>query len=237
MLTNARSAATAIESWAREDPAALSSRPASDSGTIAPDVVADPPAAENDDGPSAPAVVPAPRGYLDLDVLVGVGFDGSAWFGGGLAGCAVLGPVCPGAGARIGIDPAVSGDSELLETRRLMVNLVGTLDFPVRFDAFALRPGIDIGAAFVRMSKLSVDEGGDHENSGDELWNAQRWEFAVGAHLTGAIQLGKGFALTVGVAALVLPAAGTDPLRDDDSSLAGVPRGSVRGIVGLEYAI
>ncbi|HUT78090.1 MAG TPA: hypothetical protein VM285_10410, partial [Polyangia bacterium] len=118
MLTNARSAATAIESWAREDPAALSSRPAGDSGTIAPDVVADPPVA---------AVVPAPRGYLDLDVLVGVGFDGSAWFGGGLAGCALLGPVCLGAGARIGIDPAASGDSDLLETRRLLVEIVAVL--------------------------------------------------------------------------------------------------------------
>jgi hypothetical protein len=59
----------------------------------------------------------------------------------------------------------------------------------------------------------------------------------LGAHVTGAISLGKRFALTVGVAVPVLPAADTGAFVREDASLAGVPRGLVRGSVGLEYAL
>jgi hypothetical protein len=240
-VTSAKSAATVVESWLQEDPTALFPRTASDMDDVAPGAVASqpPPPAPVIADVASPAASsgPSPRAYFDLDGVAGVGFDGSGWFGGGLSGCAALGPVCLGAGAKIAGDPRVSGDSAEFKTRRLLLDLVALLDYPVRLRGFTLRPGIDLGAAFARMKGLGVEADGEHENSGDELSGAQRWEFALGAHLVGAISLGKGLALTVGVAIVVLPAADTGTFGDDDASFAGVPRGVVRGSVGLEYAL
>jgi hypothetical protein len=243
-VASAGSAATIVESWLQEDPTALSTPAAVEEPSPAPVEAAPLP---------APTGAPRRRAYFDLDGTAGVGFDGSGWFGGGLAGCAALGPLCLGAGAAVRVDPKVSGDSDELETQRLELDLVALLDVPVRFGGFTLRPGIDLGAAFVRMSKTvpagsgeEEEQEGDHEGedegedgrSGDgEDWIVQRWELALGAHLKAAIALGKGFALTIGVAVLVLPAADTSSFRGEESSLAGIPRGSVLGSVGLEYAL
>jgi len=249
-VATASSAATIVESWLQEDPTALSPRTAGNSDVVATVVVApiaveDPPPVEVADPPRPAPVVPAPRAYFDLDGVAGVGFDGSGWFGGGLSGCAALGPVCLGAGSRIGVDPKVGGGSKSLDTQRLLLDIDALLDFPFRLHAVTLRPGIDLGAAFVRMTRTVAgeDEGGDAEEEGEHddgnsgTWVIQRWEFALGAHLTCAIPLGKRFALTVGAAVLVLPAADTSPFGSEDVPVAGVPRGTVLGSVGLEYAI
>jgi hypothetical protein len=250
-VASADSAATIVESWLQEDPTALAPRTTGDAGEVTPSTAADQPPATAPvpaPAPSIAATAPSaatsgaiPRAYFDLDGVAGIGFDGSGWFGGGVAGCAVLGRVCLGAGAKVGVDPKVGGGSESLDTQRILLDLVALLDVPVRFRGFTLRPGIDLGAAFVRMTRtIHVDEGneeGDHQDSGGGSWIVQRWELALGAHVTGAISLGKRFALIVGVAVLVLPAADTGAFVRENASLAGVPRGMARGSIGLEYAL
>ena len=258
-VASAGSAAAIVESWLEEDPTALSRQTAGAADDVTPRAVAEQPPAPaaapvpvpaiTEVTPPVPPSAPNPRAYFDLDGVAGVGFDGSGWFGGGLSGCAALGRVCLGAGARVGVDPPVSGDSEELETQRLLLDLVALLDYPVRFRGFTLRPGIDFGAAFVRVTRTvrvpasggedEDEEEDDEDEGGDtavEHWAIHRWELALGAHVKGAIQLGKGLALTFGAAVVVFPAADTAPFTGEEGSVAGVPRGVVRGSVGLEYA-
>ena len=239
MAVSIDSAASVIESWVRGDLASetlhppVAENPEPDVTVETPDEIEADSDADliSDSGPSPK------KALIDLGFEGGGGFDGSVWLGGVLEGCAVLGPTCLGAAAKIGADPSATGDSSILETRRMIIDLLAMLDFPIAFDRVTLRPGLDVGAAFIRSTKLGQDGGGENLVGENEFVENARWEFEVGGHLRGSIELGRGFGLLVGVGVSVLPLADTSPFDYDDTLLASSPRGLVRGVVGLEYSI
>jgi hypothetical protein len=230
-VVDCESAASIIESWVRSDLSAnmLSpptvSAPYRESNQEKLSTNTEDDQIQKSDSPSASALI-------DLGFEAGAGFDGSVWFGGVLSGCAILGPTCLGAAAKLGSDPALSGDSELLETRRMILDLLAVADFPFfLLEGFTLRPGIEAGAIFLRLTKV------DDNNGIKELIETERWELAVGAHLKGALKLGRGFSLLIGISVSVLPIANTSPFNEDDTWVTGSPRGVARFAVGLEYGL
>ena len=233
------SAASVIESWVRGDLALEALQPPIAEQPEPESVVETPGELETtpvEGIETKPEPIPV-KALIDLGFEGGAGFDGSIWLGGVLEGCAILGPTCLGAAAGIAGDPSATGDSAILETRRMIIDLLAMLDFPFVFDRFTLRPGLVVGAAFVRSTKVDKDNDGENLVGNNEFIENARWEFEVGGHLRGSIELGRGFGLLVGVGVAVLPLAQTSPFEDNDTMLASSPRSLVRGVVGLEYSI
>ena len=233
------SAASVIESWVRGDLALEALQPPIPEQPEPEPVVETPGELETtpvEDIETKPEPIPV-KALIDLGFEGGAGFDGSVWLGGVLDGCVVLGPTCLGAAAGIAGDPPVTGDSAVLETRRMIIDVHAMLDFPFFFDGFTLRPGLEVGAVFLRSTKVDHDNDGENLVGENDLIGNARWEFEVGGHLRGSIELGRGFGLLVGIGVSVLPLADTSPFEYDETSLASSPRGLVRGVLGLEYSI
>lgn len=237
------SVAWAIESWIRSD---LNQHMLSPPSVSASPMVTDEEVPwTRDEGDFTATPQPEETlGYIDLGADFGVGFDGSTWFGGSLSGCVDTGPVCPGVSVKLAADPGLSGDSKKLESERKLLDLTGMLDVPIELDRFVLRPGLNVGAAMVRTSRSidyyydETEEPREKDRKSQIVYSDRSWEFSVGGHFIGALALGRGFSLTLGVSVAVLPMADvTTGVVDEKVSLPGIPRGIARGTLGLEYAI
>ncbi len=229
-------AAAIIESWARGDLSLPLIMPPSAG------------AAENT-SPRAEELPPAedpppPVARVDMGAEISGGFEGSIWFGGKLAGCYVLGPTCLGLLTRIAADSGLLGDSERMDTHRLLFSFLATVGFPVQLHRFTVLPALGIGAGWLKTSRyaqvLEIDEDApeeDNQRYWEQFIETASWELIVEGQLYGALDIGRGFSLLFGVAVDVLPLADTSPFEHDEYLLAGEPRGHVRGNIGLCYGI
>ncbi|MDJ0761850.1 MAG: hypothetical protein QNJ97_02580 [Myxococcota bacterium] len=166
VVADAGTAVSIIESWARSDlsdPLMASLLPVA--------------------GPPAPAPAPTPAVaaastvgtwafLLGIDGAASYGVDGSTWFGGGLSGCGRVGPLCLGAMARAAYDTSLTGDSRLMNTRRFGIDLLITVDLPLKWGSIALIPGIGVGGGWLRITRdiyvATEDDDDDHEDDDDD---------------------------------------------------------------------
>jgi hypothetical protein len=225
-VAEVETAATLIESWARDDvklpvPAPINDRTARKAETPVPT-----PTGTKLDKP----IVERPaKAWVDIGAEFSAGFDGSTWFGGTVAACLSLGPVCAGALAGISVDLAATGDSQKLRTDRMGMVLVATVEYPIRLTPVSVRPGLGLGAEWLTMRRLKSDD----ENV--ELIDRRTIRILVDTHLRAAIDLGRGFALLTAIAVDFPVVSHTPLLKEGRTFIAGAPRGYIRGSVGVAY--
>jgi hypothetical protein len=223
LVADAENAAALIASWTRGDliEPLLAVRPTGPGGRPpAPDVAA-----------AAPAAPDRPVFGIAAAFETSGGFDGSVWFGAHLAGCARLGPTCLGALARFAGDPGLDGDSGTHDTRRLGLEVLLAVDFPIDCGAVFVSPGAGFGAGWMNATRTVYDP----EDGEEEAEEVDGGGLRADAHVTLTIPLGAGLALDVGIGLDVWILAHTSPYREEDVILAGEPQGRVRGGLGLRY--
>lgn len=226
-VTDAATAATWIESWARSDldSMLLSAPPA---GKVAQVEEREHPV------PIATAVVPrvvmrGPAVRVAANAGPAMGSDGSLWLGVAALACVRFGAACAGVLGRLSQDTQSRGDSEAMETARTQVDLMVVVDVPRRHASWSWTPGAVLGLALDR-SAYNPDSGmatmGTIQVDGGAI--------RAGVHLSVARQLGRRWSLGADVA---FDAAVFSPADAADSAvpLAGPPRGFARGSLALQY--
>ena len=217
-VSDAATAATVLESWARDDVsrALLEGRL---------------PAEEH--APAGPAPVPVAATELPYSVSLVAGTarsgDGAVWLDGGLAACFVFGPACLGVLARGNFDLGETGASARLHTHRMGLDILVTGDLPVKLGTLVLRPGIGFGAGWMQsrytgetasssVGNVTVDAGGIRVEGRVVLSIPlfPKWWFDVGVVVDGS------------------PLAPASSLKEE-VELAGDPRWWLRGSLGLRY--
>lgn len=226
VVSDADTAAALVESWARPELGAPShARPAAATVTAR---------ARDPETPATlqPVIVYAaqPRPIaVAATTTASVASDGSAWLGLDAGACVQIGPVCAGAMVRTRLDSEVVGASERQETSRLGVDLLLTADRPSLWGRTRLRPGIGAGVGWLRS-----------RSNPDGATPGQRVEFDAGglrldAHLAVSFPIRRHVSLELDLSVDVSLLAHTAPYQDEGVTLAGEPRGFLRGGIGLRY--
>jgi hypothetical protein len=181
---DARSAATIIESWVREDVMAplLDHRLPPDERE--PLIPHEPPGARA--RARAPAPPPqeelGPRPFaFGVGAVVGLADDGSTWSGVDVHGCLQLWRLCLGARFQWSIDLEVAGDALRLDGGRSVLDFAVTADVPFVFGPFEIAPGIGSGVSIIRTDRdVRPDVEVRDEKSGLRLRGALglSWRFA-----------------------------------------------------------
>lgn len=252
VLASPQVAATLIESWTRSDlsadllgpPAPMpSDRRGPPAATAAP-----PPAPGLILGEDA-VVASEPRApwgaWLLLAGEATAGTNRTTAFGFRAAACGRVGRACLGGLVRFGYDPGLTGNSESLETERLALDGLLLADFPLEWSRVALTPGLGIGGGWTRSSRLIVDsdDGDEVEQTGEnEDRNEIEGQVAedegglrVDVHLTLSLALVDALTLDATVSAGLSAFGHYGSYNYDDGHIAGEPRGTFRGGVGLGY--
>ena len=232
-VTDAATAATWIESWARSDlDSVLLSAPPAD--PVAQPVVQPVAQIEERERPIATAVVPrvvvrGPAVRVAANAGPAMGSDGSLWLGVAALACVRFGAACAGVLGRLSQDTQSRGDSEAMETARTQVDLMIVLDVPRRHAGWSWTPGAVVGLALDR-SAYNPDSG----MSTMGMIQVDGGAVRAGVHLSVARQLGRRWSLGADVA---IDAAVFSPADAADSAvpLAGPPRGFARGSLALHY--
>jgi hypothetical protein len=209
---NARTAATAIESWARRDV-----------GDPLLEIHAVPTRTE----PSAevPSEVPsrAPSFEVGAALDTGVSGDGGLWSGGRARACVMVGGLCVGALVRFAVDTAVAGDTVLLESDRHALDLAVAVELPRDLGHWWIAPGAGVGQTSLTAYR---DEPGAEEREQASAWFLHAG-LAVGRRVGTAWRL----RLDAGLAWAPLAASRLGEADGIDRQLASLS--PVRGWLGL----
>jgi hypothetical protein len=212
VVTDARTAATVIESWVRTDVEAplLERRRLDDDEQpgLTPSVLE--------------AAARAPKPSLPLFTLVetGVGSDRTTWFGVALGACVRLGPLCAGGRLRLAAVTGGPGEWQQEMDRQAVETLVG-VDAPVRRGRVTLSPGIAVGVGWIRTEEESANRGQATTGLRAETHLALSFPLGGRVALEGALSLEVGQTLDA-------EAPSTEALPAD-------PRALVRAGVGLRF--
>jgi len=212
-------AATIIESWTRSDLSAplLEKRQPLLS------------AAESQPGTVTAAVQQSVPPIL-VGTLIGLdrGNDGSIWIDSQVTGCVRVGPLCPGALFRVGFDLRQTGSSDRLNTDRTTFDLLITTDYRIQLPTLVLSPGMGFGVSYLRGRSPSPAISGatEVEDLGGLL---------ADLHLSTEIPLRRHLTVEFRLGADVSPLTATTAVTENNIILAGKPRWSIRGGIGLRY--
>jgi hypothetical protein len=143
-----RTAASVIESWVLDEDGDLIAPP----GDPAPG--ASPPAIVASQAPQLPA--PAMRWRATGALEVSAASDGSAWYGGQVTGCRVVGSTCIGGRARVSRDSGLGAASDAADIGRTAVELVLVTALPTWTGAVRITPLVGLGAGLTRTSDPST---------------------------------------------------------------------------------
>jgi len=238
--TDLNSAASIIESWVRDDLVmeALPSPPAP-VATTKPAVKPAKQRPAQRPVEQSPEVLSAQRAIFALGVTTGTGFDGSGWFGGAASACRMAGPTCIGGLFALSLDVNAGDYHETAYVSRFSMSFKASLDFPVFFRRFTLRPGVTSGAVVLRTDVEAIEErtGKDEDSILNYIENITL-AWSVGAHVGGSFAIGLGFFVTMDAFIDVLPLVDTAPYSPNDKlTMPGLPRGFFKGLLGLEYVL
>lgn len=169
-VRDVETAITLIDSWTRQEiaEARLEDEPAAADPTVPPAFPGSASAAATAGagaGAAAPTAIertarPAPAGGLGVAAESSFALDGTTWAGGSASGCARIGRVCAGGQLRIAGD---TGWTDAIDHPRLAVDLLATIELPIRAGGFLLVPGIGVGVGWLRVSGT-----GPHADQTDE---------------------------------------------------------------------
>jgi hypothetical protein len=185
--------------------------------------------------PPPPSLPPhdAPRQIpWSIAVLGAVSYasDDSLWFDATALACADLGPFCIGGLVRAAFDSAETGASARVETNRVALDVLATVELPVRWPRFSLTPGIGVGGGWIRSIS-------DVDQAPADTEEVDRGTLRFDAHVRFAAALTETLWLDLGLFADVSPLAHTARFVDDGVMLAGEPRGPLRAGAGLRYEV
>jgi hypothetical protein len=212
VVTNARTAATVIESWVRTDVEAplLVRRKLDDDEQpgLTPSVRA--------------AATRAPKPDIPLFTLVetGVGSDRTTWFGVALGACVRLGPLCAGGRLRLAAVTGGPGAWRQEIDRQAVETLVG-VDVPVRRGRVTVSPGLGLGVGWIRTEEEVAGRGRASTGLRAETHLALSYRLGGRVALEGALSLEVGQTVDADV--------------PPSERLPADPRALVRAGVGLRF--
>jgi hypothetical protein len=245
-------AAVLIESWARSDLSAdlLDAPTVAAATALAPTASSVVVTEEDALAGDWPAPTPGAGGWTGWLGLVGettIGLDRSSGFGTRLGACGRVGPACLGGLVRFGYDPGLSGSSELLQTRRVALDGLLLVDFPLEWPRVTLAPGLGLGGGWSRSSRTFTgsddavgggEQVGDNQDEGEVEGRVEEDSggLRVDAHVALAIALTAGLSLDVTLS-IGLSALGKYGVYyyEDDTHMAAEPRAGARAGLGLSY--
>ena len=227
LVSEPESAATVIESWARDDLSAplLAAQPEGPRETIqAPDLEIAPAHASPPTQP--PPSRPAKSRGFSVSALAdtAVGTDGSLWLGVDAAACVRFGILCAGLLARLSFDTETQGASERFETGRTALDLLVGFDVPWSVGAFRIIPGLAMGAGWIH----SIEPPGDDEEVSDT--GGLRGD----AHLAIALPIGSELAIVLALHGDLLVFTSAEELPGG-ATVAHPLLGMARASIGLRY--
>jgi hypothetical protein len=179
--------------------------------------------------------------WLRLAPEATAGSNRSTLFGARASLCGQVGKACVGALVRFGYDPGLTGNSATLQTTRTALDGLLIFDFPLEWSGVALVPGIGVGGGWSRSSRYIPCDDDDcdeedterNEVTGDVDEDEGGVRFEVHALLAFALTEGLSLDLSLAVGLSALGQYGSYPY--DDAHIAGEPRATLRGGVGLGY--
>lgn len=243
-------AATLIESWTRFDlggellgPPSVShaSQDPAPAGSI---LVAEDEAVVSESKPVSPLPGGGWSAWLGVAGETSAGSDRSTLFGARAGACGRVGVACIGGMVRFGYDPGLSGNSAQFETERLALDGLALFDFPMEWSRVSLVPGLGIGGGWSRSSRFIEDlddqegeEEGENEdrNEVDGYVVEDEGGLRVDVHVVLAIAVTADLSLDVGLTVGLSAFGKYGSYKFDDDPMAGEPRGSLRGGVGMSY--
>lgn len=232
-VSDAETAAALIESWARPELGgpAYAHAPSEDEDA---DADAGTVPVSDSEVPEAikPLVIysaqPRPIG-ITASTTASVASDGSIWLGLEAGACVQIGPVCAGAEVRTRLDTETVGGSERYETSRIGLDLLVAVDRPFGRGRTRLRPGVGAGVGWTRIRGNP-----DRATTGQQI-EIDTGGLRVGAHVAATFALRGALSVELAAGVDLSPLAHTGPYYDEGTTLAGEPRASVRGGIGLRY--
>ncbi len=215
LTSDAETAATAIESWARRD--------LTDPLLVGHAAVAAPRAADTIDRAGLAAGPRQRRIEIGAAIDTGVSGDGALW--GGVRGraCAMVGDACVGALVRYARDTEVAGDSAELDNGRSALDLTVVVELPLDRDRWTVTPSAGLGQTSLTAVRDLV---GEQESEQASSWHLYAG-LAAGARITSAWTARLDF----GVALSPLAHARLGEADGVDRQLAALPH--ARGWLGL----
>ncbi len=230
LVSDVNSAATVIESWTQKasnamlqlppDVKAPAIRQAADSET--------PPPLTKEVQPQIKSASPVKLLGAAESALAS---DGSLWVSANAGACVLLGPTCTGMFVRMAVDTRASGESERLSTARFALDFMLSSDLPFSAGPIRFRPGVAVGAGWMRTTDGRAGAGGD-----------QTEEFDGGgpranAHLMAGFSASDQLVLEAGLHGDVLLFAHNAAFREGGANLAGEPVAFLRASFGLRHSL
>ena len=232
-VSDPRTAADLIESWARLSPLELMPPPLPSALPPAPaaprsdnlEARRDPPPFEVRRAAPDPA---RPAFHVTATADTSVASDGSVWFGASLGGCVRFGPICAGVAARVAGDARFAGAATQLDSTRMLADLLVVADLPLRAGRVLLAPGIGVGFGWVHIAQ-------NHPAVASDEVDIDGGGLRANAHLGASLVLGRGLGIEAMLALDAAPLAHVAADQQDGARLAGEPWGDLRAGIGLRY--
>lgn len=224
LVSDAKSAAAVIESWARPELyAMLLPQPAVPmSGAVdegeAPPLIEHPRASQ----PGRPASI------LTAGLASAVARDGSVWLGATAGGCVRFGSLCVGALLRASEDTRRSGDSYSFQTSRTAVDLMLAIDVSRRVRAFTLTGGGLAGVGFDRRR---------HDDLAGDTVEADGGGLRAGIHLGLSRPISTNWAIGADASVDTAVFAPSDSIDEGAMDFADQPRDFFRMGLQIRYEV
>lgn len=224
LVSDAKSAAAVIESWARPElyamllpEPAVPMRAPVDEGEVPP-LVEQPKTSR----PSRPASI------LTAGLTSAVARDGSVWLGATAGGCVRFGSLCAGALLRASEDTRRSGDSYSLQTSRTAVDLLLAIDVSRGVRGFALTGGGLAGLGFDRRR---------HDDLAGNNVEADGGGLRAGAHVGLSRPISTNWAIGADASVDTAVFSPSDSIDEGGMDLADQPRAFFRLDLQLRYEV
>lgn len=193
------------------------------------------------------------RGNIFISADVYGASDGSIWYGGGFGGCGNVGYVCLGLMARALKDPGSNRYYDEYKLDRHGVDAMALIDIPLKFGNVSFKPGIALGAGWLRSHGLGKStEGAQNDSTGQadgfnigtegaiekhdtvparyHWMTFDSWGPRLDAHLTVGFELGSGIDLAFGLTYRFSFLAHSDDFEQDGYRIPGEPWGNLFGV-------
>lgn len=232
-VSDASTAASLVEAWVNHALWGAALKPAWSE-------VAEAPTAARDSAPLLDvSVAPEPPSFV-LSGRLGVAYGGdeTLWTSAVVSGCGRLGPVCLGFQVRGAFDPGISGESDDTRAQRGGIDGLATLDLPVTAGAITLRPGIGVGAEWVRtVRRADSQQEGESQIQGGELVSVDAAGMRLAASFRIEVPLSTSVAFDGGVSIETSPVGDTDRSTESGVELPGTTRWQLGPSVGLQFGV
>ena len=224
-VSDAKTAATVIESWATPDlmaPAEPAAQPAP-----APSLTESSPTKT-----AAHVGEPRERGYA-IGIWLGpsVSEDRGLWGDLTITGCGRIGPVCLGGGHRVSIDFGGHGRAAESDTDRRSIDLFASLEIPIIRKKLAVSPGVAAGVGWLQMS-LDDDGPGRLPDQETEQTDAS---FRLAATLSVSTEIVPRLRFGGRLAFEVAPFARNQFTDDQGTKLTATPVWQFRTAIGVQF--